>query len=704
MPNRKRKSSKTGAFGNPKPRRADAAQSGRDWALASSRDYVKRALDRTEIGDINGALSDAEQAVKLSPNDGDAYLSRGSAQAALGLHKQAIVDFTKALRCPDNSLFTRSKFLHLCHWERADSKAELGNHADAIADYGRAIALGFDTPEVYYNRGHSKAALGNHADTIADYDRAIALEFDTPEVYYNRGHSKAELGNHADAIADYDRAIALKPKYAEAHLYRGISNAELGNHVGAKADCDRAIKLKPKYAEAHYCRGQANFKLGDYAGSITDYERGIAYSTDCDSDLVATAWYNMGLSKIYQGELENAIADFDRFIDLAPGDPDGYYQRGICRIHRGDWDDAIADFIEARSLNSDLSVNCYSWIGFAKGWKQDYHGALEAFGCSLALNPDFVPVYYNRGVFEAQQGNHDRAIADFNRVLELDPEHASTYLQLGSIKATQGNYDGAIADYSQAISLGPDLSSTCYVYRAVANLQKGDYSAAEVDCALAGFNDVDALLATELGRLLYSLTEPTAPVTSGEPPASVTDQRLEQAEKVIAEQNAEIERLEMTKDEYKQKAEAEKEEKRRLEAELVQMRLAFRHLPKDDYERLGPKTTITSAPPHQVHYYTDSNDSDPFSDWLSQIDSADQEHVRNAIQMMKCGNLGDNKALRGKSNLFERRLSAQGLRIYFSKESPTSLLILAGGAKSDQDTDIFKARGRLADHRRRRPG
>ena len=73
---------------------------------------------------------------------------------------------------------------------------------------------------------------------------------------------------------------------------------------------------------------------------------------------------------------------------------------------------------------------------------------------------------------------------------------------------------------------------------------------------------------------------------------------------------------------------------------------------------------------------------------------------------MEQGSLGDHKALRGKPGLFECRLIAPGLRIYFSKESKTSLLILAGGIKdkSDQDTDIDKAMERLADHKRRRPG
>ncbi len=640
MAKRKRKISKSGAFGQPKPRRADAAQSGRNSALASSRDYVKRAIDRIESGDIDGALSDAEQAVVLNPKDGDAYLSRGSARAAIGFHKEAIEDFAQALSCPGNSLFQRSEFLLLCHWDRADSKAALGNQAGAISDYDRAVELGFDAPEIYFNRGLCKDNRGNHAGAIADYDRAI--------------------------------------------------------------------ERNAKFAEAHHGLGQANFALKNYADAITDYGRAIALCADRGSDLVATACYHMGLSKTYLGDHENAIADFNRFIALAPADPDGYYQRGGCRLYRADWDGVIADFSKAMSLNPDLSVNCYSIIGIAKGWKQDYHGALEAYESSLALDPDFAPTYYNRGITEASQGNPDSAIDNFNRAVQLDREHAGPYLQRGCVKATQGDYDGAMADYDEAMVVNPDLSSICYTYRAVVNLHKGDDRTAQVDCELAGFRDMDSLLATDLGEALYSMTETTVSVASAEHPASNVHQLLETAEEEKAQKDAEIERLQMLSAGFEEEAVVERERARFLEEQLKalqqQFRLIYSYPPIGHHEQAEPKT---SATPNQVRYYTDSNGGDPFSDWLGQMDSAYQEDIRDAIQRMEQGNLGDHKPLPGKPGLFERRLIAQGLRIYFAKESKTSLLILAGSVKAvkgDENANINKAMERLADHKKRHSG
>ena len=340
-----------------------------------------------------------------------------------------------------------------------------------------------------------------------------------------------------------------------------------------------------------------------------------------------------------------------------------------------------------------------------KAGSKDYHEALEAYSSSLDLNPDFAPTYYHLGVTEVCQGNYDSATGNFNRALELDPEYAVAYLQRGNVKATQGDYDGAIVDYDQAKDLNPNLSSTCYMSRAIANLQKGDHHAAQADCELAGLRDVDSLLATDEGQALYSMTKPTVSVTSGEPPASHVHQLLEIAEVEKAEKDAEIERLRMLSAEFEDEVEAERERARRLEEQLKaiqqQWRLVHGYRPMDNPEQAEPKMTINPATPYQVHYYTDSNNGDPFGDWLNQIDSADQQLIRNAIKMMEQGNLGDYKPLRGKSGLFERRLIDRGLRIYFSKESKTSLLILAGGVKPDQDADIDQAMERLADHKKR---
>ena len=64
---------------------------------------------------------------------------------------------------------------------------------------------------------------------------------------------------------------------------------------------------------------------------------------------------------------------------------------------------------------------------------------------------------------------------------------------------------------------------------------------------------------------------------------------------------------------------------------------------------------------------------------------------------MRKGNFSDSKSLHA-AGLFERRLDS-GLRIYYARVSPSSILILHGGDKPDQQSDINAAMERLADWR-----
>ena len=125
MPNRKRKSPRTGAFGGTKSRRSESVPT-------SSREHVDQAIIKKENGDLRGGFLDADRAVNKDHKNGAAYLSRGTANFALRRYEQAIADFTEALRCPYNSKFPRTRFLCLCWWERADSKAALGDLTGAL--------------------------------------------------------------------------------------------------------------------------------------------------------------------------------------------------------------------------------------------------------------------------------------------------------------------------------------------------------------------------------------------------------------------------------------------------------------------------------------------------------------------------------------------------------------------------------------------
>jgi tetratricopeptide (TPR) repeat protein len=138
---------------------------------------------------------------------------------------------------------------------------------------------------------------------------------------------------------------------------------------------------------------------------------------------IRDAYYNRGAAKIEKGDLDGAIADYNRAIELNPKDARAYYNRGIAKRAKGDLDGAIADFSRA-----------------------------------IELDPKYAIAYNNRGIAKDDKGDLDGAIADYNRAIELDPKHAVAYNNRGFDKEARGDLDGAIADYNRAIELDPKLA------------------------------------------------------------------------------------------------------------------------------------------------------------------------------------------------------------------------------------------------------
>ena len=85
------------------------------------------------MGNINAAIADLNQVIKLNPNEADAYYNRGKARTALGDTKGAIADYNWALRLkPD---------LAEAYGNRGILYSQTGNKQAALADLHQAAQL-----------------------------------------------------------------------------------------------------------------------------------------------------------------------------------------------------------------------------------------------------------------------------------------------------------------------------------------------------------------------------------------------------------------------------------------------------------------------------------------------------------------------------------------------------------------------------------
>ena len=166
------------------------------------------------------------------------------------------------------------------------------------------------------------------------------------------------------------------------------------------------------------------------------------------------AWGNRGNSKRALGRPEEALADFQRCVELEPGDHKNHVNLGVAKGEMDRYEDAIADFSKAIELNPK---DPYAWLNRAvmKTFLDRLDEALADSNRAIELNSKEAGAYGARGLVHAKKGLHDQAIADYTKGIDLNPKDPLTYYNRSFSREAKGQFDPAKDDLETALSLAP---------------------------------------------------------------------------------------------------------------------------------------------------------------------------------------------------------------------------------------------------------
>jgi tetratricopeptide (TPR) repeat protein len=167
-------------------------------------------------------------------------------------------------------------------------------------------------------------ARGDERDFVAArplLEQAIA-ETDDAELltgygYLLESHARNELRR---AVALYERAIELDPDDDKPHYQLIGACAGLREPEHAVALYERRLEAEPKAVREHRFLAQAYLAARAYARALDVVAAGLALSPD-DAALIAAR----GEAKAGLGEVEGALADWRRALQLEPEDIGALY-------------------------------------------------------------------------------------------------------------------------------------------------------------------------------------------------------------------------------------------------------------------------------------------------------------------------------------------------------------------------------------------
>lgn len=125
--------------------------------------YYKRGIAKQKLNENRGALNDLEKAIKLEPSYKD-ELQPAIEQARAMIKK----DYDKAIKLNPNNA--------QAYYMRGYRKYQRGDDEGALADFDKAISLNPNYAMAYYNRGIVKYRLERYSSAIDDWQKAIKLQ------------------------------------------------------------------------------------------------------------------------------------------------------------------------------------------------------------------------------------------------------------------------------------------------------------------------------------------------------------------------------------------------------------------------------------------------------------------------------------------------------------------------------------------------
>ncbi|HKP54977.1 MAG TPA: tetratricopeptide repeat protein [Chloroflexia bacterium] len=103
-----------------------------------------------------------------------------------------------------------------------------------------------------------------------------------------------------------------------------------------------------------------------------------------------------------------------------------HVQRGYDYYENRLYEQALAEYNRAIELDPKLAV-AYRARGYVYYERNDYERALAEYNRAIELDTKLTKAYSNRGYVYYERNDYERALADYNRAIELDPENEAAH-------------------------------------------------------------------------------------------------------------------------------------------------------------------------------------------------------------------------------------------------------------------------------------
>jgi tetratricopeptide (TPR) repeat protein len=164
-----------------------------------------------------------------------AVMNRGNAYSAKGDLDRALQDYDEAIKLNSSNAGT--------YVNRALALAKKGKFDSAMNDYAKAISLNPQQWEAYFNRAAELRDQEKLCEAVADLEKVMELNPDFVGAYMNRANIYVRQGELDQAIDDYNAALLRNPNLADLHVTRANTFLLKKDYRHALLDFQTAVQM-----------------------------------------------------------------------------------------------------------------------------------------------------------------------------------------------------------------------------------------------------------------------------------------------------------------------------------------------------------------------------------------------------------------------------------------------------------------------------
>ncbi|PSB41643.1 prenyltransferase [Cyanosarcina cf. burmensis CCALA 770] len=166
----------------------------------------------------------------------------------------------------------------------------------------------------------------------------------------------------------------------------------------------------------------------------------------------AEAWFNQGVRQALAGDFEEAIATYDKALNINPNNDLAWFGRGVALEKLGQYEEALATYDKALNINPN---NNLAWFGRGVALVNlgRVEEAIATYDKALDINPNNDLAWYNRGVALGKLGRIEEALASYDKALDINPNNDLAWLNWGNALGKLGRIEEALASFDKALDI-----------------------------------------------------------------------------------------------------------------------------------------------------------------------------------------------------------------------------------------------------------